>query len=80
MAKGSINKQLEEKLISAHIFVEKGKFFAGLGIILLLILVTIGGGFFKFDLPANFYYGFIVAGFIAASSKIKSYKDIINFN
>ena len=71
-------KTNEQKLIDNHIFIEKGKFFAGLIIIFILIIVMILSILLNWQLPSNLYLGFIAGAYITSSSRIKSLKDILN--
>lgn len=69
----------ENKLVSTHIFLEKGKFFSGLVIIGVFVLILILNKFLQMDVSGNVIgFGIVGGAILASSSKIKSFKDIIN--
>ncbi len=69
---------LQEKIINRHLLLESLKFFSGIGIIVITGVLFFLSNILHYVIPTQLGYAFIAGAYIAASSKIKSYKDILN--
>lgn len=73
-------KSNEDRLVYNHIFLENAKFYSGIILAVILILISLFGKKFNLEIPSNILsYGLIASAFLASSSKIKNYKDLIGF-
>jgi len=69
-----VKKTLEEKLVNNHIRIEYIKLISGIGILLICLGIMV----FKSSFPES-VLGYIAVGgaFLASSSKIKSFQDLL---